>query len=501
MLPNSVEPGTRLVDRYLLEEILGEAGGTAYWRARDELLDRRVGVCLLADGPERAEEILRAARKAAVVSDPRFLRILDANETDGVVYVVNEWVKANSLADLLAHGPLPAADARALALEIAEALATAHAEGLAHLCLAPENVLRTSHGQIKISGLAVDAAVRGIDAVDEADSAQLDTQGCAAVLYAALTGRWPADSASRLAPAPRENGELCSPRQVRAGIPHDLDELACRGLGAHLRDPSQALHRPEEFAALLAAGQGPERARGVSTSSEQTQAIRPGDTPPVVMDTPVFAAPYDDESQGRRGFATKLAWIGVVLVLLLGLGLTGYQLATGGFGDGNSQDSTQATDKDKPDPTPEPLRVAQVSTLDPPPGGNGEENNARAGRVIDGDPTTQWTTKTYNDPFGPSGLKDGVGLLLDLGSSQSVQSVELVLGDGSTDLELRVAEEPGTGPEDYRVVAQKADSSGQTQLRPEEPVRARYVLLWFTSLPAVDASNYRGTVAEVVIRG
>ena len=63
---NAVEPGTRLVDRYRLEEHLGEADGTSYWRAQDELLDRPVGICLLPASDGNAERVLRAARRAAV---------------------------------------------------------------------------------------------------------------------------------------------------------------------------------------------------------------------------------------------------------------------------------------------------------------------------------------------------------------------------------------------------------------------------------------------------
>lgn len=499
MLPNAVEPGARLVDRYLLEEILGEAAGTAYWRAHDELLDRPVGVCLLSGEPERAEQILRAARRAAVVTDPRFLRILDASESDGGVYVVNEWVKASSLADLLADGPMPPPDARALALEIAEALAAAHADGLAHLCLQPQNVLRTSHGQVKVSGLAIDAAVRGLPSPEPAEAARLDTVGCAAILYAALTGRWPTDTPTGLPPAPRENSEPCSPRQVRAGIPHDLDELTCRALGTRLRDAAHAVRTPQEMATLLAAAQASERVRPSDRPSEMTQTITGNSA---AAGASSYAAAYDDTSRGR-GLTTKLAWVAVALVLLVGLGLTGYQLATGAFGDAPQakDDGAAAQESTPPATRGQPLKIEGIETLDPPPRGNGEENEARAGRAIDGDPDTEWTTKTYRDPFGPKGLKDGVGLLLDLGARQQVSAVEVTLGGGGTDLELRAAARRGDDPDDYRGLTEVADATGKTELRLPKPVQARYLLLWLTSLPAVDASDYRGSISEVVVRG
>src|SRR3954470_14563691 len=150
---DTLNPGTRLVDRYLLEELLGQATeGATYWRAHDELLDRPVGICLLTAATPGAQRVLEAARSAAAVTDPRFLRVLDANDTDGVVYVVSEWVTASNLADLIAERPLTAGHACDLATEVATALDAAHRQGLAHLCLTPEHVLRTSHGQIKVAG-------------------------------------------------------------------------------------------------------------------------------------------------------------------------------------------------------------------------------------------------------------------------------------------------------------------------------------------------------------
>jgi hypothetical protein len=76
-------------------------------------------------------------------------------------------------------------------------------------------------------------------------------------------------------------------------------------------------------------------------------------------------------------------------------------------------------------------------------------------------------------------------------------------GDGA-DLQLRVADRRGDRVGDYRTVAEAVDTtddSGPLALRLDGPVQARYLLLWFTALPPVDGSDYRGTVAEVTVRG
>jgi hypothetical protein len=466
-----------------------------------------VGVCLLRDPGEpadpaageqsRAADILSAARRAAALNDPRFLRVLDASQSDGLVYVVTEWVKASSLADLLAAGPLSPDEARFVGAEVAAALATAHEDGLVHLCLSPEHVLRTAHGQVKVSGLAVDAAVRGLRPTGPEDAAARDTVGCAAVLYAALTGRWPLDTPSTLSPAPRENDQLCTPRQVRAGVPHDLDDITCRALGG-ARSAAEPVASPAQLATLLADAQGTARMPVVAPA---VPPVGPDDTPY----PPVYAAPYDDATRRGRGLATRAAWTLAGLALVVGLALTGYQLVGAAFDSGDSAAGSSAgSGTQRPAATGQPVRVVAAEGFDPPPDGNGEENSDRARRAVDGDTGTVWTTKSYRNPFGSTGIKQGVGLLLDLGRRQQVGSVSVALRGDGADLQLRVADRRGDRVGDYRTVAEAVDTtddSGPLALRLDGPVQARYLLLWFTALPPVDGSDYRGTVAEVTVRG
>ena len=117
----------------------------------------------------------------------RLLRVLDAEVADGRCYVVNEWGQGDSLDILLTReGPLAPRRAAWLVGEVADSMAEAHDAGLAHGRLTPENVLVDQHGQVRIIGFGVEAALRGLPAgrisVDEIDLAGL--------LYCALTGKW-----------------------------------------------------------------------------------------------------------------------------------------------------------------------------------------------------------------------------------------------------------------------------------------------------------------------
>jgi F5/8 type C domain len=492
---NAVEPGTRLVDRYRLEHPLGEAESTTYWRAQDELLDRPVGVCLLSATDRQAERVLKAARRAAALTDGRFLRVLDASEVDGVVYVVSEWVSATNLVDLLADGPLQPAEARDLGLEIAEALAAARRAGLAHLCLQPEHVLRTAHGQVKIGGLAVDAAARGIEYPSAADAARRDARDAAAIVYAAVTGRWPGTDQTGLPAAPRDGDHACTPRQVRAGVPHDLDDVVSRALGLP-GSHGAAVTSPDDLAAALAE---------VQVSGRTTVLPLPGNGSGRPAYSPA-TLPADDQDPVERSRTAMLAWAAAVLVLAVGFALAGSQLLTGGLPGGDpGADASDSTTSQSPGasgaPTGAELEVSRVSSFDPPPDGTGDENEYAANLAVDGDRNTAWSTKTYLDPFGPSGIKDGVGLVLDLGSRQEIGSVT-VRTVGATDFEVRTADSKGTELADYQPLDQDREVRNATRavVVPPEPVRARYVLIWLTSLPVVDG-GYRGEVAEVTARG
>jgi F5/8 type C domain-containing protein len=505
-VPEVVEPGTRLVERYrLVERLDGAAGhdGTTYWRAEDELLARPVGVCLIDLGSEddtRAAEVLAAARRAAALPDSRFLRVLDASQVDGHVYVVSEWVAATDLAGLVSDGPLPAAEARSLAADLAAAMTAAHADGLAHLCLGPDNVLRTPHGQLKLAGLAVDAAARGQQLTGNGTTARSDVHGIGAVLYAALTGRWPGHQQTSLPPAPMADDAVCTPRQVRAGVPHDLDEIVCRALGLPARR-TDAFRTPGEMLAALDSAGHTSRLPAVSRepTPERRDDYRSG----------AVAAYGDgdgdgstDTEGGSRSRAVWAAWVLAAIVLVTGLSLFGGQVVMTALDGGDEQGQAASGDDggggdDAEGPPVRRLDVTRVRSFDPPPG-DGEEHDEQAPLVADGDPATAWTTMTYFDPINL--LKPGVGLVLDLGKAADVSEVVIRPGGGPTDLDVRVAERRASTLDGYTEFDRTGNATGPTTLRVDEPVRARYVLVWLTDLPPV-GSDYVGEISEITIRG
>jgi hypothetical protein len=202
------------------------------WSAHDATLQREVGLTIVAsDHPNRAG-ILDAARRAAGVEDSRLVRILDVTTADGHSFIVQESLSgAESLADILVHGALPAEEARRIAGETASGLETARQRGLHHLRLNPHHVLRAGDGAIKVSGVAVAAAIDGSLEEQEPDpitASRRDAISVVAVTYAALTSRWPLpERVFGVEPAPRVVGGVPAPSEIAAGVPGDLDAL-CR---------------------------------------------------------------------------------------------------------------------------------------------------------------------------------------------------------------------------------------------------------------------------------
>ncbi|MGW2845538.1 protein kinase family protein, partial [Streptomyces sp. NPDC001274] len=322
--------GHKLAKRYRLEECVTRLDGFSSWRAVDEKLRRAVGVHLLPADHSRARSVLAAARSAALLGDPRFVQVLDAVEEDDLVYVVHEWLPdATELTSLLAAGPMDAHDAYQLVSQVSQAMAAAHREGLSHLRLTPGAVLRSSTGQYRIRGLAVNAALRGITAERPQ---RTDTEAIGALLYAALTHRWPYENdAYGMAGLPKGVG-LLAPDQVRAGVHRGLSELAMRALandGATASRQEQPCTTPDELAKAVAAMPRIRPPEPVFTAPPEYQrtAYQQGtygrpQTGPAAAPAPVTVPP--PPLQSRSGKVLKWA---VSALLIAALGLGSWQLA------------------------------------------------------------------------------------------------------------------------------------------------------------------------------
>ena len=226
-----VGPATVLGGRYALRSRLSQDRDVERWSANDTTLEREIVLTIIGSQHPNRAGVLDAARQAAGVEDTRLVRILDVGTQNDNSFIVEEAMNGSeSLATILLQGPLPAEEARRVAGETAKGLETAGQRGLHHLRLTPHDVMISPDGAIRVSGVAVAAAIAGPEAQepDAANASRRDALCLVAIVYAALTSRWPlVEEGSGVEPAPRMIEGVVAPSEIAAGVPDDLDAL-CR---------------------------------------------------------------------------------------------------------------------------------------------------------------------------------------------------------------------------------------------------------------------------------
>jgi hypothetical protein len=467
--------------RYRLVDQVGGGSGWQAWKAVDVRLARPVTVQTFDQGFPGAEAAVAAARVASRVSDARLARVFDAVADHGRVFVVTEWPSGDSLADLLAAGPLDPGQATEIVIQAAEALAAAHAAGVAHERLTPDCVRWTPGVGVTITGLGIDAAL-GPDGLGPGDPVLADTRGLARLLYAAMTARWPGGGWPFLPPAPEVGGYPRSPRQVRAGVPAGLAGLCCQVLVPG-RYAEPLVTTPAALAAAL---------HRIAATADRHRPPPP--RAPAV-------------TTGRRPAAARvMASIAAVLaVAAVGQGTWSWWHPRA-VAEANSTVSQFRWPPGASVLTP--VAAAGFDPLSGPAEDPGNENTAQAHLAVDGNPATAWHTQYYlgNPRFG--GLKSGTGLLLDMGRRVRVSSVTVTLGPvPGADLRVEAGNSDTRAPATLRgftTVARQRNAAGTVTFSARAAAAARFVLLWFTRLPPQTPGStglFQAEIFNVVVRG
>jgi serine/threonine protein kinase len=164
-----MEATKKVAGRYVLQEPLGRGGMGAVWRARDEVLKRTIALKEVqippalegSDGDNVNERVLREARAAARLSHPSATTVYDVFEDDGRTFIAMELVDAPTLGQIVAeHGPLEPDEVARIGLALLDALDAAHAVGMVHRDVKPDNVMVTDNGQVKLTDFGI-ASVKG----------------------------------------------------------------------------------------------------------------------------------------------------------------------------------------------------------------------------------------------------------------------------------------------------------------------------------------------------
>lgn len=205
---------TTLGGRYRLLGPAGHGPADTVWRAKDELLDRLVTVRQLSGCPFDAAhsdrvraKVIRDARVAIRLRHPNAIVVHDVFELDGTPYVVTEYLAARTLSEVVEqNGSLPPERVAALGARLASALAAAHADGVAHRDVSPDNVLITTDGTVKIAGFGLGTGSPAYLAPEVTRGATpglpADVFSLGATLYAAIEGHPPSTAVPPRTPGP-----------------------------------------------------------------------------------------------------------------------------------------------------------------------------------------------------------------------------------------------------------------------------------------------------------
>ena len=433
-------PGDILGERYVLKHSEWQTPLGPVWLARDRVLDRAVLVQFLsqplAAEPSTRHAFQKAAARIAQIGGPGLLQVYDIGDVPA--FAVLEHASGGRLAQRLDAGPMRPTDAARAALAIARGLESLHERGAWHGSLSPATVLFDEEGRAKIFAVgAADTARATPKAKLDADQppgyrtpekdpipADADRYALAALTYQMLTG------------SPPEKG--VSARAKRRGVPQQIDDLLTRALAA---DP-KARPTLDEFEAALAP----------------------------------FARVLPSDVKEPRFAIAEFRWL-LPVIIVIALAVAALTFGVEFAGRLNKKPKAAPTQSVAAAGTVIPIKNAR--DFDPPPG-NGTENPAQVQNSYDGDAASTWSTFDY--ATADVGGKKGVGLVFDLGRVSTIARIQLQTSLPGWRAEIRVADQEGTTARDYRRITTLLAGSGVTTVTLAAGTKARYVLLWITTL-------------------
>jgi tRNA A-37 threonylcarbamoyl transferase component Bud32 len=259
MTDQSTPTNLLIKGRYRLQEVIGQGGMAIVWRGEDTLLGRSVAVKILRDqyarDPEFVERFRTEARSAASLNDPGVVSVYDVGEEDGRYFLVLELVVGRDLKQIIRdEAPLEPARAVQIAAGLAKAVGQAHAIGMVHRDIKPQNVLVTPDGRMKVAdfgiaralsaaGMTAPGVVLGTvhylapeQAAGQPATLASDVYSLGVVLYEMLTGQVPFKADSGVGVAMKIVNEAPEPvDQVNPRVPAALAAIVNRSMA---REPA-----------------------------------------------------------------------------------------------------------------------------------------------------------------------------------------------------------------------------------------------------------------------
>ena len=398
------------------------------YRAFDTVLERCVAIKLmhrpLAQDSDQLERFRREARAVAQLNHPHIVGVIDAGEESDPAhpapFIVFEFVEGETLKERIRrNGRLPVPEALAYAIEIARALGAAHAQGIVHRDVKPQNVLVDEEGTAKVTdfgiartldqeGLTADGRVLGTtdyvspeQALGHAVTGQSDLYSLGIVLFEMLTGDVPFRGENQVAVAMKHVRDELPDLQLRrpevsSATAAVVDRATAKDLDRRYTDDAELIADLEDVLAIETSRSG--QATGEATAILRTLPARSRRRLPLRMRvSPRVALPL-----------ALLAAAAVAAVLLLAAD--------------NTQRGTGSTPGAQQPPGTTGVSLPRTAAHDYDPFGGDGEHPRDTPAVLDRDRNSTWSTEGYRGGL----TKKGVGIYLDTGAGdRSIAAVRM----------------------------------------------------------------------------
>ncbi len=527
--------GERIAGRFVIERQIGSGPLSSAFRARDELLERRVTVKLFhphhSDDVDVVASQLELATSVARLSHPHIGTVIDRGEHEGLPFVVLEYVRGENLQERIdRYAPLDIHEVIGFGLGIARALAYAHAQGVVHGNLRPENVLISEDRDVKIvdfGGGSYLASLTGaaayiapeqrlIEGIQRTPTPLDDIHALGVLLHVALTDTLPVPG--------RDAAHI---ELMRPDAPWQLVQVIAR---ATEPDPAMRTSSMQELASELAGIRGrgaaqpgvlpgfvsPEHGLDQSEIQSTPQHSEPWETVPFAPIRPEVGADNSSGSQltqqraepaasrprnARETRARLLAW-SMLLVPLAGVVLIAIVIA----GE-RGQPNTNVDRNGGSIVAQEPVVLTSSGSFDPfSPDPDKTERQDLVGFLIDGQPGTDEDTSWQTEGYEVRLPKAGVGAWVAADDPFAAAELQLRTDLEGWGYEVYATNDPRAARtlDDWTQISQRelAADDGRPVALNTDGVRYRAYLIWITRLAVdtTDTNKLRARIGEVSLR-